>query len=328
MVTLRVWLLIASAVLCGCRGGVSNTPSTAEIRVVQAAELHGIPQGTLTLPNEAQSIKFAVIGDSGRGTVEQKAIAAQMEAFRQHFDYRFVLMAGDNIYEGPAAPDDYRRKFEEPYAALLQAGVRFFAVLGNHDDPRQVAYAPFHMNGRRYYTFVPPVNLLSRLATRVRFFAVDSTNLDYEQLGWLTRELSRSDAVWKIVLLHYPIYASGRYGLRALQQRHLLEQRFVDGGVGAVFSGHEHFYQRSELQNGILYFVTGGAGSLREGDARASPLIARSYDRDYHFMLIEITDDTLSFQAINRSGVTIDAGALRRTTRAAAPATADTPAPH
>jgi hypothetical protein len=81
-----------------------------------------------------------------------------------------------------------------------------------------------------------------------------------------------------------------------------------------VFSGHEHIYQRAEMQNGILYFVTGGAGSLREGDAKASPAIARSYDRDYHFMLAEITDEGFFFQAINRTGVTIDAGVLRRPT--------------
>ena len=58
-----------------------------------------------------------------------------------------MLMAGDNIYESPATPDDYRTKFEEPYAALLAAGVRFYAVLGNHDDPRQRNYPPFNMGG-------------------------------------------------------------------------------------------------------------------------------------------------------------------------------------
>jgi hypothetical protein len=60
----------------------------------------------------------------------------------------------------------------------------------------------------------------------------------------------------------------------------------VTGGVNVVFSGHEHIYERAEMQKGILYFISGGAGSLREGDAGASPLIARGYDKDYHFMLV------------------------------------------
>ena len=37
-------------------------------------------------------------------------------------------MLGDNIYEGPATRDDYRRKFEEPYRRLLDEGVKFYAV--------------------------------------------------------------------------------------------------------------------------------------------------------------------------------------------------------
>ena len=84
--------------------------------------------------------------------------------------------------------------------------------------------------------------------------------------------------------------------------------------VDIVFSGHEHIYERAEMQNGILYFITGGAGSLREGDAAPSSLIARGYDRDYHFMLAEIDDDGFFWQAINRVGVTIDAGSLKRPT--------------
>jgi predicted phosphodiesterase len=320
-------LLVVVTGLFGCGGDPSPGGARAAVPVVQSLELNDIPRGALTLPNDAQSIKFAVIGDSGRGSAEQKAIAAQMVAFQQLFDFRFVLMAGDNIYEGPATPEDYRRKFEEPYGTLLDQGVKFFAVLGNHDDPRQVNYEPFHMDGHRYYTFTPPVDLLTRISTRVRFFALDSTDLDFEQVGWVTRELARSTAEWKVVLLHYPLYSSGRYTLQARRQRFTLEQRFVDGGVDAVFSGHEHIYQRSELQNGILYFISGGAGSLRFGDAGLSPAIARSYDRDYHFMLIEITDDALAFQAINTKGETVDAGALRHVKTTSAPATADTPAP-
>jgi hypothetical protein len=95
-----------------------------------------------------------------------------------------------------------------------------------------------------------------------------------------------------------------------------------------VFSGHEHIYQRSELQNGIQYFVSGAAGSLRLGDGVAAPYIARSYDNDYHFMLIEIDGDDLHFQAISRTGETIDAGTLYQDgEEARSAATADTARP-
>lgn len=281
---------------------------------VEALDVTDIPRDTLTLPNAGRSIKFAIIGDSGRGSKEQHDVAAQMAAYRQRFDYQFVLMVGDNLYEGPADADDYRLKFEEPYKSLIDGGVKFYAALGNHDDSNEVYYKGFNMDGQRYYTFTPPVDPLTRLETRVRFFVLDSTYIDRAQLQWFEKEATGSRAEWKIAFLHHPVYTSGRYTLAARGIRFALESAFVNAGIDVVFSGHEHIYERAALQSGILYFITGGAGSLREGDAKPSPVIARGYDRDYHFMLAEITDEAFFFQAINRMGVTVDAGALRRPT--------------
>ncbi len=329
--TPKLLILSLSLLMAGaCREAAHEAAETPVVLEVES--VGDIPPGTLTLPNRELSVKFAIIGDSGRGSAEQHAVAAQMAAYQKLFDYRFVLMAGDNIYEGPATPEDYRLKFEAPYQALLDAGVQFFAVLGNHDDPQQVHYPPFHMDGHRYYSFTPPVNLLARLQTRVRFFALDSTNLDGDQVRWLEQQLARSTEEWKIALMHYPLYSSGRYTLQARRQRFTLEGPFVDGGIDLAFSGHEHIYQRSHLQNGILYFITGGAGSLRAGDASPASSIARSFDRDYHFMLAEISDEGFFFQAVDRIGHTVDAGTLRRATPVtrtvppAASTTTDTPA--
>jgi predicted phosphodiesterase len=291
--------ILTSILAAGCGNSwIGQTSSASEQPRLETLRLADIPRDTVSLPNESRSIKFAVIGDSGRGWQPQHEVAAQMVAYRQRFDYRFVLMCGDNIYEGPATAEDFRLKFEDPYKLLLDAGVRFYAVLGNHDDPRQVEYRPFHMNGNRYYTFTPPVDPITRWDTRVRFFALDSTRVDGEQM--------------KIALLHHPLYTPGRYALSARGHRFALESAFVTGGIDVVFSGHEHLYARSELQRGILYFVSGAAGSLRQGDAGRTATIARAYDDDFHFMLAEITDEGFFFQAINRAGVTIDAGALVR----------------
>jgi predicted phosphodiesterase len=311
----RLLSLLSLLLLSSC--GTTSADRTTETQrpaQVTALRVEDVARDTLTLPNAERSIKFAIIGDSGRGSKEQHDVAAQMVAYRQRFDYKFVLMVGDNIYEGPATEEDYRLKFEDPYKPLLDAGVKFYAALGNHDDSNQVYYKPFNMDGHRYYTFVPPVDPLTRWDTRVRFFALDSTYLDRAQSRWFEKETTESRAEWKIAFLHHPVYTSGRYTLAARGIRFALESAFVNGGVDIVFSGHEHIYERAEMQNGILYFVTGGAGSLREGDAKASPAIARSYDRDYHFMLAEITDEGFFFQAINRTGDTVDAGVLRRPT--------------
>jgi hypothetical protein len=297
---------LLATMAAACRGG-GESGRTPLLRAVPADALS---PGTLTLPNRPTSVKFAVIGDSGRGTPPQHAIAAQMVAFRERFHYPFVLMVGDNIYEGPATAEDYRKKFEEPYARLLEDGVKFYAVLGNHDDPRQVTYANFNMHGERYYSFVPPEDLLTKLATRAEFFALDSTNLDRGQLRWLDERLAASKALWKICFFHHPVYTSGRYRTSALAYRFSLAPILAARAVDVTFSGHEHIYQRSRVVNGVQYFITGGAGSLRPGDGAVTADVERSFADDYHFMLIELDGRELHFQAIARSGRTIDAGVL------------------
>ena len=185
--------------------------------------------------------------------------------------------------------------------------MKFYAVLGNHDDPQQVAYPLFNMNRERYYSFAPPEDLLAKIVTRVEFFALDSTNLDRTQLRWLDERLAASRAAWKVCFFHHPLYTSGRYRTQARLHRLILEPLPVEHGVDVAFSGHDHIYQRITLQRGIQYFVSGGAGSLRPGDGAPATYVASTFDRDYHFMLIEIEADRLHFQAISRAGYTIDA---------------------
>jgi hypothetical protein len=318
-------LILACGVACERDTTSSASRSRPnEVREVDAIELPRYP-GALVLPNATASIKFAVIGDSGRGDAPQYEVAEQMAAYRTQFRFIFVIMNGDNIYEGPATADDYREKFEKPYQALLDDGVKFYAALGNHDDPKQIDYAPFNMGGDRYYTFRPPEDPLTRLITSVRFFAIDTTNLDRQQIRWVQEQLTVSDSAWKICFFHHPMYTSGRYQRASAAFRISLEPIFVTTGVDAVFAGHEHFYQRTTLQQGIQYFVSGGAGSLRVGDAGPASFIAREFDTDYHFMLVEIEREVLSFQAISRTGATVDAGALHR--RRATTSSTDTPAP-
>jgi len=275
------------------------------------------PSELLALPRKPGSVRFAAIGDSGRGDQPQYEVSAQMQAFRKIFDYDFVIMLGDNVYDG-GTPEFYRQRFELPYKPLLDDGVKFYATIGNHDDPNQPFYPPFNMGGERYYTFKPPSLLTRAIGTGddVRFFMIDTERLDRPQLEWIDREMTRSESEWKIPVFHRPMYTSGRYARPALTYRALLEPLFVKHGVKVAFSGHEHFYERIKPQQGITYFISGGAGSLRVADIRPTGLTDVGFDRDYHFMLVEISGDELFYQAISRTGATIDSGVVKR---AAAP---------
>jgi hypothetical protein len=263
----------------------------------------------LALPKRLGSLRFAVMGDTGRGDRAQYDTANEMARWRERFDFSFVLMLGDNIYAA-GTPENYAARFERPYKALIDAGVTFYAALGNHDPPDQWNYPLFHMNGNRYYSFTKTDGALPLTADRVQFFALDTVTLDDEQVIWLQRELERSRADWKICFYHHPLYTSGRYRTSAFRLRTRLEPLFLQYGVDVGFSGHEHFYERIVLRGGVQYFTSGAGGALRLRDLSPSPWTASGFDTDTHFMLIEISGDTLYFQAISRTGQTIDSGKL------------------
>lgn len=263
----------------------------------------GIFAQDLTLPNKPGTLKFAVIGDSGTGDSNQYRLAKVFTDIRQKFPYEFVIMVGDNMY-GSQSTQDYVKKFETPYKPVLDQGIKFYAALGNHDQPNQAMYKLFNMGGKRFYTFRPRAG--------IRLFALDSNYMDKEQLDWLQKELEASGSDWKIPFFHHPLYSSGGTHGSDTALRDQLEPLFVKNSVDVVFSGHDHFYERIKPQKGIQYFVSGGAGKVRKGDLQDEGLMAKGFDAGYHFMLIEIDGDQMHFQVISDLGKTIDSGVILR----------------
>ncbi len=257
----------------------------------------------VSLPLKPNSVRFAAIGDMGTGESAQYEVAQRMTEFRQRFPFDFVIMLGDNMYGGKQ-PRDFEKKFEIPYKPLLDAKVQFYAALGNHDTPGERLYKLFNMNGQSYYTYKKG---------NVRFFALDSNYMSPEQLAWLEKELKNSGSGWKICYFHHPLYSSGAFHGSSVELRGLLEPLFVKYGVNVVFSGHEHVYERIKPQKGIYYFTEGASGELRYGNLRPTEFKAAGFDTDRTFMLVEISGDELYFQAVSRTGQTVDSGVIRRT---------------
>ena len=263
-----------------------------------------VPAQDLKLPMKMGSVKFAVIGDTGTGDRHQLAVARQLAVYRGRFPFEFVIMMGDNLYGGNSAKD-YDKKFAIPYKPLTDAGVKFYASLGNHDDPSERFYKPFNMGGERYYSFKPA-------NSSVRFFALDSNYMDDKQLAWLDKELIASGSDWKICFFHHPPYSSGEAHGSDTALRAQVEPIFVKYGVNAVFTGHEHFYERIKPQKGIAYFIAGSSAKLRAGDIAPSALSDKGFDTGFTFMLVEIVGDDLFFQTVTEKGATIDSGTIHR----------------
>lgn len=260
----------------------------------------------LALPLKDGSVRFAVIGDTGSGSAKQREVGTMMIQYYAMFPFEFVLLMGDNMYGGEA-PRDFLKKFAEPYKALLDNKVKFYATLGNHDEALQVNYENFNMNGKEYYRFKKG---------NIAFYSLNSNYMDKKQVKWLEDELARDTSEWKICFFHHPPYSSAKKHGSDDQLREVVEPIFMKHRVDVVLTGHDHVYERIKPQKGIYYFVSGAGGKLRTGDINeTSPLTDRSYDRDLHFMLFEVAGDQMYFQAISRTGATIDSGVIARKKR-------------
>lgn len=263
----------------------------------------------LKLPLKSGSVRFEVIGDNGTGDSPEYDVAAQMERVRQAAKIDFVIMDGDNIYGGHK-PADFVSKFELPYKPLLDAGVKFYASLGNHDDPDiERNYKPYNMGGNRYYSYKKG---------DVEFFVLDSNYMDPQQLAWIQSKLSASTAKWKICYFHHPLFTAAKFHGPAVDLRQQLMPLFTRYNVNVVFSGHEHVYEHIRPQEGINFFVVGNSGELRFHNLRRSDLDIVGFDTDRTFMVVEIESDHLHYQTIDSHGSTVDSGEIDRASPAPA----------
>src|ERR1700742_243417 len=81
----------------------AQSTATAAPRAAQSKTASGLD---VKVPLIDNSIRFAVIGDSGTGDRQQNDIAQEMERYRQATKFDFVIMLGDNIY-GSHTPGDF-----------------------------------------------------------------------------------------------------------------------------------------------------------------------------------------------------------------------------
>lgn len=270
--------------------------------------------GSVQGQNSAKpSLTFAVMGDTGTGDAAQYAVARQMAKQRAGIPFEFVLMLGDNIYE-TGDPKYIKPRFEEPYQDLLSTGVKFYAVLGNHDLKKglefQINYPKFNMGGKRYYSFTKGAQGDENL---IQFFALDSNVMTPEQLKWLEESLKSSTARWKVVFNHHSIYSSSRMHSPYLELRAQLEPLYVKYGVNAVFAGHSHCYERVKPQKGVHYFTEGASGEIkRQTLDRKSPLMAAGEDLVNSFLLVQADRNEMRVEAIAADGRSIDNFTIRR----------------
>jgi hypothetical protein len=314
--TLIVLLGLMGLLLLGLlglgQGGVRGETATALTPRRPVAQ--GAPAGD-------DAVRFAVIGDFGTGSANQRRVANLVKIWQPDF----ITTVGDNNYPAGAADtiDKNIGQFYSDYIYPYQGSYispnpvvpenRFWPVLGNHDwmslscltGPCTGPYFDYFTlpGNERYYDLVRgPVHL----------FFVDSDQLEPDgylansrQAAWLKAAVAASQTPWQIVLMHHPPYNSGRNN--GPEPR--LQWPFQAWGVDAVLTGHEHLYERSTVE-GIPYFVNGSGGNdLREFDV-PRPCTAARYNENFGAMLVESTAQTVTFQFRNIANQLIDSYTL------------------
>ncbi len=249
------------------------------------------PVENLTITDDA--INFLVVGDWGRnGHFQQKDVAEQMDNLMYWLDGDFIISAGDNFYpDGIASVSDpyLKSSFEAIYTGphLFEP---WYLVLGNHDYrgnvQAQIDYSQVSKRWNmpaRYYskTFQLPesdeqllIVFLDTNPFEAKYqheakYANVRSQLIEPQLEWLNTQLSGSQAKWKIVVGHHPMYSSGkRYG-KTDSVRQKLEPILEKYKVDAYFAGHEHDLQHNKIKGkSVQHFISGAGSAVRDVKTR------------------------------------------------------------
>ncbi len=235
---------------------------------------------------------FIVVGDSRSGDSIYREIVSAITSSLSYADG--MIHVGDMI-ENPGNQGQWTN-FLNMTAPVAQV-MPWYAVVGNHDVGsvssqkmyQSVLGAP---SDKLYYSFNVKDSHVIILDTEV---PGQMGGIVGEQLAWLTQDLqANASAPYTFVFTHRPVFPQGHYQGHDLANAQELHRLFMQYGVDAVFSGHEHQYYLYQKDT-IPYVVTGGAGS---------PIYDGGLGEKYHhFLLIEqLPPNTFDIHVLDVSG--------------------------
>jgi tartrate-resistant acid phosphatase type 5 len=278
-------------------------------------------------PVLAPGQKFAVIGDYGWDGIYEDSVARLVKSW----DPDFILTTGDNNYPGGADSTidrnigKYYHNYIFPYYGSYLPRIpaadtanRFFPTLGNHDNNNLAhAYLEYftlpeaYPGNERYYTFtVGDVQLIAVNSDSTYGHEPDGTSDASIQALWMKGVLSASSAPWKIVYFHHPPYSSGYVHGSQIWMR----WPFAAWGATAVFSGHEHNYERI-MVGGFPYFVDGlGGKSIYCFSDTVLTGSAVRYCGNYGAMIVAANPDSITFCFRNIRDSLVDCYTIHKAT--------------
>jgi len=193
----------------------------------------------------SDEIEFLFVGDI-QDTISGIANQLLKKAIHQYPKTEFLVCGGDLI-ERPL--DCYWTEMFQNLDSIGQS-MPVFTITGNHDywkgvicklDPRFSLVNSYFLDSKVEDNQVFWVQyadmLLIGLDSNREFFYL------FDQQKWLRKVLEASDAKWKIVIIHHPLYSiSGQFN--NLIQCWMFDSLIRDYQVDLVLQAHEHAYAR------------------------------------------------------------------------------------
>jgi hypothetical protein len=251
---------------------------------------------------------FAVIGDFGRGvkrastdTSRQREIADALRLAVEEQDVRFVLTTGDNVYSGGGSDSDWFFTYYQPYRYILNR-IPFYPSCGNHDtgesegdgstpfsDDYEELLDNFYIRQRFLSGNADEGDALKdrglfykfNFGRDVEFVSIDSAEQRSgqpraferaENLAFIRKAIPAANGaatVRRVPFFHHPPFCDGPTHGNSTTVIDKLVPIFEAGGVGLVFSGHEHNFQIAHNKE-VHYVLTGGAGEVRPDPLRGN----------------------------------------------------------
>ncbi|MBI2931318.1 MAG: metallophosphoesterase [Planctomycetes bacterium] len=287
----------------GTRHAVTLTdlkPATEVTYVVQAGDYSSPPITFRTAPEPDAAVTFAAFGDCRTGN----AAHAKLVDLILKQKPEFLLSSGDFVENGTSS-EQWDRFFE--IEAPLLRSVPLYPSIGNHERNAQEYFDVFVLPGEeRWYSgdWGP-----------VHFVSLDTT-LPYrkneKQIAWLKKDLAASKAPFKIVLWHHAPYSASTDVFRQKEGEQLAAiypPILRDGGVCLTIGGHNHNYQRAEV-DGICYVTSAGGGAPLYPIGKGVELKAGKIA--YHICRLRAEGKTLAMEAIDQEGNVFDAWSCTR----------------
>jgi len=210
------------------------------VYLLLAALTLGTPLPRLPLAPHADTLRIAVVGDTGEGS---DRVAHGIAALNARTPLDAVVITGDAFYPcGPASANDPQWN---RVRALSRIGIPLFPVLGNHDFcGKSVAVSQIGATVIPHWQFPARQYLVeSKTAELLMLDTTPYASARNDDAADAVRTMAAKKTTWRIAVGHHPIVSSGYRGhfprnqhLRMVTLDPLMRRAKVD----LYICGHDH----------------------------------------------------------------------------------------